>query len=66
MFPIHGQHLVARSAVVLTVLQLSSRHVPRDCATMQTLENWRNTEEQKSLETDVGQEQSYMRHRHPS
>ena len=39
MFSIQGQHLVARSAAVLTVLQLSSRHV-----LMQTFENWRDTE----------------------
>ena len=44
MFTIHGQHLVARLAVVLTVLQLGSRHVPRNSITMETLENWRKTE----------------------
>ena len=59
---IHGQHLVARSAEVLTALQLSSRLFPRDSVTMQTLENWTHTEDKKSPETNVGQEQSCTRH----
>ena len=38
---------MARLAVVLTVLQLGSRHVPRNSITMETLENWRKTEVRK-------------------
>ena len=43
-----------------------SRHVPPYSVTMQILEHWRHTEEQKSPETDLSQEHSGMRNRPPS
>ena len=60
MFPIHGQHLV-EDRLQYSVLQLTSRHVPRDSSRWTLLRTGKDTEKKPP-----GQEQSCTRQCHPS